>query len=109
MAAINADTAYGPTFFATALSASFFLIVSAIVLGTAIARTNPRLRWPGIAYAVLIPAFTLTGFFLQPAQPVTGFALAAATAVLAVRLPQATAAAGTPYTTGTSHPAPARS
>ena len=108
MAAINADTAYGSTFFATALSASFFLIVSAIVLGTAIARTNPRLRWHGTAYALLIPAFTLTGFFLQPAQPFTGFALAAATAALAVRLPQVTAAAATQHRAGTTDPAPVR-
>jgi hypothetical protein len=99
MEAINADTAYGPTFFATALSASFFLIVSAIVLGTAIARTSSRLRWHGIAYALLVPAFALTGFFLQPVQPFTGFALAAATAALAVRLPQVTPAAGSAHRT----------
>jgi hypothetical protein len=109
MEAINADTAYGPTFFATALTASFFLIVSAIVLGTAIARTSSRLRWHGVAYALLIPAFTLTGFFLQPVQPFTGFALAAATAALAVRLPQVTPAAGSAHRTGTTDLAPVRS
>jgi hypothetical protein len=86
MPALNADTAYGPAFFATALTATFFLIVSAIVLGTAIARTSRRLRWHGIAYAALLSAFVITGFVLQPAQPWTGFALAAATASLAVRL-----------------------
>ncbi|MEV4282480.1 hypothetical protein [Actinoplanes xinjiangensis] len=86
MPALNADTAYGPAFFATALTATFLLIVSAIVLGTAIARTDRRLRWHGIAYAVLLPAFAITGFVLQPAQPWTGFALAATTAALAVRL-----------------------
>ena len=89
MAALNGDTAYGPALFATALSASFLLIVSAVVLGTAIARADHRLRAPGVAYAVLLPLFVLTGFALQPAQPVAGFALAAATAVLAVRLPRA--------------------
>ena len=87
MPALNADTAYGPTFFATALTSTFFLAVAAAVLGTAVARTSPRLRWHGIAYAFLIPAFTLSGFVLQPAQPFAGFALAAATAALAVRLP----------------------
>jgi hypothetical protein len=88
MAAINADTAYGPTFFAVALTATFFLIVSAIVLGTAIARTSPRLRWHGVAYAVLVAAFAVTGFAWQPAQPFTGFALAVATPALAVSLPR---------------------
>jgi hypothetical protein len=87
MPALNADTAYGPTFFATALTSTFFLAVAAAVLGTAIARTSPRLRWHGIAYAVLIPAFAMSGFFLQPVQPLTGFALAVVTAALAVRLP----------------------
>ncbi|MEU4424218.1 hypothetical protein AB0F81_26635 [Actinoplanes sp. NPDC024001] len=88
MPALNADTAYGPTFFAVALTATFFLIVSAVVLGTAIARTDRRLRWHGVAYAVLLPAFAVTGFALQAAQPWTGFTLAAATAALAVRLPR---------------------
>jgi hypothetical protein len=92
MAAINDDTAYGPTFFAVALTATFFLIVSAVVLGTAIARTSPRLRWHGFAYAVLITAFALSGFLLQPVQAFTGFALAAATAALAVRLPRTVSA-----------------
>ncbi|GAA0452762.1 hypothetical protein Aca07nite_67660 [Actinoplanes capillaceus] len=86
MPALNADTAYGPTFVATALTATFLLIISAVVLGTAIARTHRRLRWHGIAYAVLLPAFAITGFALQPAQPWTGFAFAAATAALAVQL-----------------------
>jgi hypothetical protein len=98
MAAINADTAYGPTLFATALTASFFLIVSATVLGRAIARTSPRLRWYGIAYAALIATFTLSGFVLQPVQALAGFALAAATAGLAVRLPRTAAAAWIPDT-----------
>jgi hypothetical protein len=37
MPALNADTEYGPALFATALSPACFLIVSAAVLGTAIA------------------------------------------------------------------------
>jgi hypothetical protein len=88
MAALNDDTAYGPPLFATALSASFVLIVAAIVLGVATARTDRRLRWHGVAYAVLIPLFVLSGFTLQIAQPVAGFLLAAATAALALRLPR---------------------
>jgi hypothetical protein len=109
MPALNADTAYGPTFFATALTASVFLIVAAGVLGAAIARTSPRLRWLGIAYAMLIAAFTVSGFFFQPVQAITGFALAAATASLAVRLPRTTPQTATPDTGGAVTAAPASS
>jgi hypothetical protein len=90
MPALNADTAYGPALLATALSASFLLIVSAAVLGAAVARTGTRLRWPGIGYAVLVAVFVLSGFVLQPVQAWSGFALAATAAVLAVRLPRIT-------------------
>ncbi|MGY1619550.1 hypothetical protein ACI797_22635 [Geodermatophilus sp. SYSU D00691] len=92
MAELNADTAYGPAFVATALTATFSLMVSAVVLGTAVARTDARLRWPGVAYAVLVPLFALTGFVLPSAQATTGFALALATAALAVQLPRVVAA-----------------
>jgi hypothetical protein len=88
MDAINDDTAYGPALFATALSATAVLAIAAIVVGTAVARTSPALRWYGLAYAVLLPTFAVTGFAFQAAQPWTGFALAAATAALAVRLPR---------------------
>ena len=91
MPALNADTAYGPAFVATALTASFALVVAAAVLGTAIARSGRRLRLPGVAYAVLVAAFTLSGFILPPVQALAGFALAAATSALALRLPSAMA------------------
>jgi hypothetical protein len=97
MPALNADTAYGPARFATALSATALLIVSAVVLGVAIARTSRQLRWHGIAYATLVPLFALSGFVLQPVQAISGFGLAAATAALALRLPRA---AGQVRTTG---------
>ena len=59
------------------------LMVAAVVLGTAIAKAGPRPY--GIAYAVLIPLFTVSGFVLPPAQPPAAFAFAAVTAVLAAR------------------------
>jgi hypothetical protein len=96
MPALNADTAYGTARFATALTATALLIVSAVVLGVAIARTSRQLHWHGIAYAALIPLFALSGFVLQPVQAVTGFALAAATAALALRLPRAVEPAHAP-------------
>jgi hypothetical protein len=88
MPALNADTAYGPALFATALGATFLLMVAAVVTGVAIARSNRRLRWLGVGYAVVIPAFALSGQLVQSVQAATGFALAAVTAVLAWRLPR---------------------
>lgn len=101
MPELNDDTAYGGTFVATALTATFFLVVSAVVLGTAIARSHPSLRRHGVAYAVLLPAFALSGFFLQSVQAIAGFALAAATAALAVHLPRLV---GRPTSTGRQRP-----
>jgi hypothetical protein len=88
MPALNADTAYGPALTLTAAGATLLLIASAIVLGTAIARTHRRLRTVGVAYAVLLPLFALSGFLLPMVQSVAGFAVAAATAVLAIQLPR---------------------
>jgi hypothetical protein len=90
MPALNADTAYGPALVATALTSTAFFIVSAIVLGTAIARTHRRLRWHGIAYAAFLVLFAGPGFVFGVLQPAAGLALAAATAALAVRLPRLT-------------------
>jgi hypothetical protein len=101
MPELNADTAYGGAFVTTALTATLFLVISALVVGTAVARTHPALRWYGIAYAALLPAFAVSGFFLQAAQAVAGFALAAASAALAVQLPRA---AGRPEPTGQRSP-----
>lgn len=88
MPALNADTAYGPALGATAFSATLLFVVSAIVLGIAIARTHRRLRAVGVAYAVLLPLFAISGFLLPDVQSAAGFAVAIATAVLAVRLPR---------------------
>ncbi len=88
MPALNADTAYGPALGATALSATLLFIVAAIVLGIAIARTRRRLRAVGVAYAVLLPLFAISGFLLPVVQSAVGFAVAIATAVLAVQLPR---------------------
>ncbi|HLL64268.1 MAG TPA: hypothetical protein VK453_00815 [Micromonosporaceae bacterium] len=98
MEALNADTAYGPALIITAATSTFLFIVSGIVLGTAIARTSPRLRWDGVAYAALIPIYALSGFLFQTVQPIAGFVLAVVTAALAVRLPGAVAESGTDRT-----------
>ena len=91
MADLNADTAYGPALFATALSSTALLIVGAVLIGVAIACSHPRLRWYGIGYAVLLPAFAGPGMLIGILQPVAGFAFALTTAALAVRLNRVTA------------------
>ena len=87
MPALNADTAYGAPLVATALVSSLAFVVAAIVLGTAIARTDPRLKLAGLGYAIGLVLFVLSGFLLQPGQPVAGLVAAAAAVVLARRLP----------------------
>jgi hypothetical protein len=84
---LNADTAYGPALLGTALVAEVLFVTAAIVLGVAFARTSRRLRWLGVAYAVLLVLFA-AGILFGPIQPVAGFGFAAATAVLARRLPE---------------------
>ncbi|XVV16462.1 hypothetical protein ACQP2X_19470 [Actinoplanes sp. CA-131856] len=82
MATLNGDTAYGPALFATALSASFLLVVAAVVMGVAINRAGRRPY--GIAYAALITLF-VAGIAMPVVQPFAGFGFAAATALLAFR------------------------
>jgi hypothetical protein len=102
MPALNADTAYGPALTATAVTATLLLIASAIVLGIAIARTQRRLRAVGVAYAVLLPVFAISGFLLPIVQSAAGFAVAVATAVLAIQLPR-TVESGAPATRVDNH------
>ncbi|MEV4343028.1 hypothetical protein AB0J83_00915 [Actinoplanes sp. NPDC049596] len=83
MAVINDDTAYGPALFVTALSASFLLVVAAVVTGVALFRADRRLRPYGIAYAALITLF-VAGIAVPVVQPFAGFGLAVATGLLAV-------------------------
>jgi hypothetical protein len=102
MPALNADTAYGSALTATAVTATLLLIASAIVLGIAIARTQRRLRAVGVAYAVLLPVFAISGFLLPIVQSAAGFAVAVATAVLAIQLPR-TVESGAPATRVDNH------
>ncbi|MCO1659345.1 hypothetical protein [Pseudonocardia humida] len=88
MAALNLDTAYGPALVATIGVSTLLFIAGAIVLGTAVARTAPGLRWAGTAYAVALPLFVVAGLALQVLQPVLGLVVALATAVVARRLPR---------------------
>ncbi|SNY68963.1 hypothetical protein [Paractinoplanes atraurantiacus] len=80
MPALNDDTAYGSALVVTALSASFLLVVAAVVMGVALSRA--ALKPYGIAYASLMALF-VAGIAVPVVQPFAGFAFAAATGLLA--------------------------
>lgn len=85
------DDVYGaPLLVNFAVGAVLFLI-GAIVLGTALARTSPSLRWAGYGYAASMAFFLVAGFTVSFLQPVAGVAAAVAGAVIARRLPGAVA------------------
>jgi hypothetical protein len=95
MPELNADTAYGPALFATAGGGALLLILSGVFLGVALARTCPRLRWPGVLYAVSLALFVISGFLeLIPfQQPLAGLLLVVTTVLIALRLPRESDAA----------------
>ena len=59
--ALNADTANGPAFMATAGFAVLFWLIGTVFLVVALVRTSPRLRVPGILYALSAPLFIWSG------------------------------------------------
>ncbi len=87
---LNADTAYGPALVATIAASLVTLLVGTTLVGTAIARSAPALRWVGIGYAVSLVIFSFSGVlgFGAGIQPAAGLLLAASTVVLARRLPR---------------------
>jgi hypothetical protein len=106
---LNADTAYGSALVATIAATLVTLLVGTVLLGTAIARTDPALRWVGIGYAVSLVIFSFSGVlgFGTGTQPAAGLLLAASTVVLARRLPRLRRtedADGRPGTSGATVP-----
>ena len=88
--ALNADTAYGPAFIATAGFSVLLWLIATVFLMVALVRTWPRLRMAGILYAVSAPLFIWSGqvdlFPLQ--QTLAGLLLTVAAVTIAVRLPK---------------------
>ena len=88
--ALNADTAYGPAFMATAGFAVLLWLIGTVFLAVALVRTSPRLRVAGILYALSAPLFIWSGqvdlFPLQ--QALAGLLLTLAAVIIAVRLPR---------------------
>lgn len=90
------DDVYGTPLFATAAIGFLFFLAGGILLGVAIARVGPPLRWVGIGFGASLVLFVLGFLLLDVAQPIAGALLAVVGAVLALRLPRySSPAAGT--------------
>jgi hypothetical protein len=79
---------YGTPLATTAAVGLLIFVAGAIVLGRAVTRSSPSLRWAGVTYAVALPVFAVAGFVLGPLQPVAAVVLTVAAAVIARRLPR---------------------
>lgn len=88
--ALNADTAYGQAFIATAGFSVLLWLIGTVFSMVALVRTSPRLRVPGILYALSAPLFIWSGqvdrILLQ--QALAGLLLTVAAVIIAVRLPR---------------------
>ena len=90
--ALNSDV-YGPPLFGTVFVAAAFWTAGAVLVGTAVARTDPRLRIPGLVVAVALPVFYVSGPTVEILQPVAGLVFTVAAALIARRLPAVSALA----------------
>jgi hypothetical protein len=85
------DDVYGaPLLTAFALGAVTF-IAGALLVGRALARTAPSLRWAGWTYGASLVLFLVAGFTVSFLQPVTAGVACVAVVVVALRLPTAAA------------------
>ena len=83
-----ADVYGAPLLTAFAIGAPTF-IAGALLLGRALARTSPSLRWAGWGYAVALTLFVVSGLTVQVLQPVMGGLACVAAVAVALRLPAA--------------------
>jgi hypothetical protein len=85
------DDVYGaPLLTAVGLGALAFA-AGALLLGRALARTAPSLRWAGWTYGVSLLVFFLAAFTVPVLQPVAAAVACVAAVVVALRLPAAAA------------------
>jgi hypothetical protein len=88
--ALNADTAYGSAFVATAGLSVLLWLIGTVFVVVALVRTSPRLRVAGILYAVSAPLFIWSGQvdLIPLQQALAGLLLTVAAVIIAVRLPR---------------------
>lgn len=83
------DDVYGaPLLTAVALGGVMF-VVGALLVGRALARTAPSLRWAGWTYGASLVVFLVAGFTVLFLQPVAAAVACVAGLVVALRLPTA--------------------
>lgn len=87
---LNADTAYGPAFMATAGFAVLLWLIGTVFLVVALIRISPRLRVAGILYALSAPLFIWSGQvdLIPLQQALAGLLLTVAAVIIALRLPK---------------------
>jgi hypothetical protein len=83
---LNEDV-YSAPLFATAGIGLLLFLAGAILLGVAITRFAPPLKWIGIGFAMSVVVFVLGFLILDVAQPIGGVLLALVGVALALRLP----------------------
>ncbi len=77
------DDVYGPELIATVGVGLLLMVVGAVLLGRAAARSGVAPAWAGWLFAVAVPVFALAGFTLEVLQPVAGVLVAASGVALA--------------------------
>ena len=87
---LNADTAYGPAFMATAGFAVLLWLIGTVFLVVALIRISPRLRVAGILYALSAPLFIWSGQvdLIPLQQALAGLLLTVDAVIIALRLPK---------------------
>ena len=90
---VNRDV-YGPELGSTAAAALVLWTAGAVLIGTALRRTDPGLRGPGLAYAITLPVFFVSGLPGGPVQPIAGAAFTAGAVLVVRRLTHHAPAAG---------------
>ena len=87
---LNADTAYGPAFMATAGFAVLLWLIGTVFLVVALIRISPRLRVAGILYTLSAPLFIWSGQvdLIPLQQALAGLLLTVAAVIIALRLPK---------------------
>jgi hypothetical protein len=87
---LNSDV-YGPELGATAALALLLWTTGAVLVGNGLRRSSSRLRGPGLAYAVTLPVFFLSGLPGGPVQPVAAAVFTACAVLVVRRLPRSEA------------------
>ena len=86
------DDVYGTPLLVVFGVGALLFMAEAVVLGRAVARTAPGLRWAGYGYAASLVLFLVSGLTVSTVQPVAGAAaVAVAATMIARRLPASVA------------------